>query len=144
MRSGSYCFNFWLMGKDIVGGYDSYYPAGLTNFFEGDLRVQPAVTPVLSDGIYYFALPKATDSAPDSLVYGFGYYTRGFMSHLSIPHHGRRPSKAPLTWPSDKPLPGTINVSFYDGHVEQVPLDNLWQLNWHANYQPPAKRPGLP
>ena len=38
---------------------------------------------------------------------------------------------------------GEINVSFYDGHVEQVKLERLWQLSWHKDYEPPAKRPGL-
>jgi prepilin-type processing-associated H-X9-DG protein len=40
-------------------------------------------------------------------------------------------------------LPGAINVSFYDGHVEQVKLERLWQLSWHRDYVPPPKRPGL-
>ena len=40
-------------------------------------------------------------------------------------------------------LPGAINVSFYDGHVETVKLERLWSLHWHKNYRPPAKRPGL-
>ena len=31
-----------------------------------------------------------------------------------------------------------------DGHAQAVKLDNLWQLYWHKDYQPPAKRPGLP
>jgi prepilin-type processing-associated H-X9-DG protein len=40
-------------------------------------------------------------------------------------------------------LPGAVNVCFYDGHVEQVKLERLWQLYWHKDYVPPAKRPGL-
>jgi hypothetical protein len=31
-----------------------------------------------------------------------------------------------------------------DGHGELVKLDRLWQLYWHKDYQPPARRPGLP
>jgi hypothetical protein len=34
-------------------------------------------------------------------------------------------------------------MSFYDGHVALVRLENLWQQEWHQNYQPPKKRPGL-
>jgi prepilin-type processing-associated H-X9-DG protein len=41
-------------------------------------------------------------------------------------------------------MPGAVDVSFTDGHVEQVKLEGLWQLSWHLNYAPPAKRPGLP
>jgi prepilin-type processing-associated H-X9-DG protein len=39
-------------------------------------------------------------------------------------------------------LPGGINVSFYDGHVALVPLEGLWQLEWHRDWQS-VKRPGL-
>jgi hypothetical protein len=35
-------------------------------------------------------------------------------------------------------------VGFFDGHVELVPLERLWSLYWHKDYQPPAKRPGRP
>jgi hypothetical protein len=41
-------------------------------------------------------------------------------------------------------LPGAENIAFYDGHAQSVKLDNLWQLYWSADWQPPAKRPGLP
>ena len=39
---------------------------------------------------------------------------------------------------------GSTNVSFLGGHSELVKRDRLWQLYWHKDYQPPAKRPGLP
>jgi hypothetical protein len=34
-------------------------------------------------------------------------------------------------------------MGFFDGHVEQVALDRLWQLYWHKDYVAPAKRPGI-
>ena len=61
-----------------------------------------------------------------------------------LPRLGNRPNRLPAHHrPSDR-LPGAINAVFYDGHVEQVPLERLWQLYWHKDYVPPAKRPGLP
>ena len=33
------------------------------------------------------------------------------------------------------------SASMFDGHVELVKLDDLWQLYWHRGYQPPAQRP---
>ena len=67
------------------------------------------------------------------------------MTFFTIPRHGRRPSSISKfdNWPVSNPLPGSINVGFYDGHVELVQLERLWQLYWHRNYEPPAKRPGL-
>ena len=53
-------------------------------------------------------------------------------------------SAVPTYWPPNKPLPGAVNVSFFDGHAQPVKLDGLWQLYWHRDYQPPATRPGLP
>jgi prepilin-type processing-associated H-X9-DG protein len=41
-------------------------------------------------------------------------------------------------------MPGTINVSFADGHVEQVKLDELWSFTWSRVFVPTSKRPGLP
>lgn len=69
---------------------------------------------------------------------------RGQMVLFTIPRHGNRPSPLPTYWPDDQPLPGAVNVLFFDGHRELVKLDHLWQLCWHKDYQPPAKRAGLP
>lgn len=66
------------------------------------------------------------------------------MPSMAIPRHGSRPSPVPRQWPADQPLPGAVNVAFFDGHGKLVKLDRLWQLYWHKDYQPPAKRPGLP
>jgi prepilin-type processing-associated H-X9-DG protein len=66
------------------------------------------------------------------------------MGIFTIPRHGSRPRKVPRDFPPNQTLPGAINMSFYDGHVEQVKLERLWSLYWHKDYVPPAKRPGLP
>jgi prepilin-type N-terminal cleavage/methylation domain-containing protein/prepilin-type processing-associated H-X9-DG protein len=46
-------------------------------------------------------------------------------------------------YPPNLKLPGAINMSFMDGHVEQVQLERLWRLTWHRNYQQLPRRPGL-
>ena len=65
---------------------------------------------------------------------------------IAIPRHGSdsRSEFDPSKEPANQHLPGAINVSFFDGHGEQVKVERLWQLYWHKDYQPPAKRPGLP
>ena len=67
----------------------------------------------------------------------------GTMASFTIPRHGARPSKVSTNQPPAAKLPGAINIAFYDGHVETVKLERLWQLNWHKDYKVPAKRPGL-
>jgi prepilin-type processing-associated H-X9-DG protein len=65
------------------------------------------------------------------------------MSAFAIPRHGSRSSRISTNHPPNVKLPGAINIAFYDGHVETVKLERLWQLSWHRGYLPPAKRPGL-
>jgi len=65
------------------------------------------------------------------------------MAMFTIPRHGSRPRKVSTDQSPAMKLPGAVNVSFYDGHVEQVKLERLWQLYWHKGYVPPVKRPGL-
>jgi prepilin-type processing-associated H-X9-DG protein len=112
---------------------------------ENDIA-RPTLTPFLADGVFWFARPRASDPPPKNLVApgSFGVLWTAEMNLLTIPRHGRRPNPVPTDWPPDQPLPGAVNMSFFDGHGELVKLDRLWQLNWHRDYQPPAKRPGLP
>jgi len=62
---------------------------------------------------------------------------------VMIPRHGSVPSAGALADvdPGGN-LPGAIDAMFYDGHVEQVKLENLWNLHWNMNWVVPAKRPG--
>ncbi len=137
---GSYAGNHWL----FVAGYTELdRDAWPEPFSHQSQIVQPVSTPVLSDAVAPWVAPQASDLPPMNLVVtsGYGYLA---MASLTIPRHGSRPNPVPTDWPADKPLPGAVNVSFFDGHGELVKLDRLWQLYWHRDYQPPAKRPGLP
>ena len=140
-RAGSYAFNVWLLG-----GFP-YHQMPESFSMEGQI-VRSAATPVLADGIVWYMAPMASNPPPESLIFGYhrgdiGWGSWGSMREIALPRHGSRPSPIPDQWPADQPLPGAINVSFFDGHGELVPLERLWQLYWHRNYEPPAKRPGL-
>ena len=65
------------------------------------------------------------------------------MNVMTIARHGVAPSRADSDVNTDNPLPGSISVGLFDGHVESSKLDNLWLYTWNANYSVPAKRPGL-
>jgi prepilin-type N-terminal cleavage/methylation domain-containing protein len=42
-------------------------------------------------------------------------------------------------------LPVVVAITaFFDGHVQPVRPDELWQFCWHVGHEPPAKRSGLP
>jgi len=67
------------------------------------------------------------------------------MGASTISRHGSRPAgSARKNWPVTQRMPGSVDVSFVDAHVELVKLDNLWQLIWNKTYEVPLKRPGLP
>jgi len=150
-RIGSYTENGWLRWPYTRHPpYVTYGgPVGF-NGNEWDVQV-PALTPMFADGIIDTAWPEAIDPPAANLYLGglaswnpnpeADYPQMGIMT---IPRHGSRPAWLPRKWPRSQPLPGAVNVSFFDGHEQSVKLDGLWQLYWHRDYIPPAKRPGLP
>lgn len=138
-RAGSYAVNYHLIEPARSRRYNVPGPDDLVS--EGQLP-RPASTPVTADGVFVWASPHATDVPPANL--NVDMMDRSLMWIVAIPRHGRRPSPVPTNWPANQPLPGAVNVSMFDGHVELVKLDDLWQLYWHKDYEPPAKRPGLP
>ena len=103
-------------------------------------------TPLFMDGTF-FSLQVFPDDKPATDLYNGtrpqdGYHGSGIAT-INIPRHGNRPTSIPRNWSENKPLPGAINVSFFDGHVKTIKLDDLWFLKWSPEYEPPAKRPGL-
>ena len=141
----------WLFGDPSVPAYPILRPLAEQRvlFFqtEGNLS-HPASTPLLADSVLENILPLASDLPSEDLAKGIrpldntdSYFG---MALIAIPRHGNRPSSIPKRWPANQALSGAVNVSFFDGHAEQVKLERLWQLYWHKDYVPPGKRPGLP
>jgi prepilin-type N-terminal cleavage/methylation domain-containing protein len=118
-------------------------------FFRESQVVQPTLTPVLADGVINWVVVHPTDPPAKDLYLGLaGQGTQADplywdMRVMNIPRHGNRPRSVPRDWPANAPLPGAVNVLFYDSHAQAVKLDNLWQLYWGTGWVPPAKRPGL-
>jgi prepilin-type N-terminal cleavage/methylation domain-containing protein/prepilin-type processing-associated H-X9-DG protein len=135
---GSYAFNDWVQGV-------SYWQdtTNLARCFTTENDVQrPVLTPFYVESILNETAPLATDLPSSDLYLGWNFDTPGQMSWLTIARHRYRPLHAPTSCYWSLVHPGAINVSFVDGHVGTVPLEQLWQLYWHKDYQPPAKRPG--
>ncbi|HXT41393.1 MAG TPA: prepilin-type N-terminal cleavage/methylation domain-containing protein [Candidatus Angelobacter sp.] len=145
-RSGSYFLNHWLLLRDSLPSWGTMR----TKIFGNEGRVQqPTLTPLLADGVSWFGIPTADGLPAKNLASvvstnGTTLQEISAMSMMTIPRHGSRPSPIPKSWPSSQRLPGAVNAAFFDGHAQKVPLEQLWQLYWHYDYQPPAKRPGLP
>ncbi len=141
LYTSSYGWNVYFGNKSIVVD-ENCFPSALDFAIENDIA-QPALTPIAADSVRPALYPTASDLPPTNLVTGCEPLGSS-MAMICIPRHGSRPNPVPTFWPTNMPLPGAVNVSFFDGHGELVRLDGLWQLHWHRDYQPPAKRPGLP
>jgi prepilin-type N-terminal cleavage/methylation domain-containing protein/prepilin-type processing-associated H-X9-DG protein len=111
------------------------------DFMQESQVIQPALTPLLADGIFDVAFPQPTDMPATNLYSGDASIFS--MKTMNIPRHGKRPRPVPRNWPRSAPLPGAVNVAFFDGHGQALVLDGLWQMYWQTDYVPPAKRPGL-
>lgn len=135
---GSYAFNYWLWWPAFQGTADA------PRCFNTESDVQrPVLTPFYAEGIFSEVAPLATDWPSGDLYLGWNSGDQGQMAWLTIARHRYRPLHGPTPCFYTKVHSGAINVSFFDGHIGTVPLENLWQLYWHKDYQPPAKRPGL-
>ncbi len=157
-RTGSYGFNRQLECSERLTRPERLPPppgGWLDQFGDETQIVQPSLTPVVGDCVGPMASMFAKSSAPINLLYVLNPEPRSDGTFFwmgpawpptpyAIPRHGGRPARVPTAWPSSiRPLPGAINVAFWDGHAQIVPLERLWQLYWHKDYVPPAKRPGL-
>lgn len=135
---GSYAINGYL-GLGRNHNQPKKVSLKVPNVFHELLAVrQPARTPVFCDAIYWNCRLEESDAPPRNL-----YQPQGTVRNLGatkqihtqfIARHGDLPaSEAPREVTSEL-LPGAINMAFVDGHAETVPLENLWTLYWHKNW----------
>ncbi len=160
----------WIVGQtglvpSVIGSYgqNGWFttfitpaPMGLTGNTAGFLMypsfmfpklsavAKPVQTPLFFDQNYDYAIPLEGDSPSADLYWGqlgVGDITRLAMGCCTILRHGGRTATSSVSYKSG-PLAGAINMSFADGHVELVKLQNLWSYYWHLNWNPAlAKAP---
>jgi prepilin-type N-terminal cleavage/methylation domain-containing protein len=127
---GSYALNGWFYSGIDDPKKEFRNESGIRN---------AAKTPVFADSIWVDAWPQATDAPPKDLYQGGN---GGSIQRFCIARHGSVNARgAPRNLPSGATLPGSITIEFADGHAEVVRLEKLWELYWHKDYVPPAKRP---
>ena len=143
-RCGSYALNEWLTRSTNPAAM-----AYMQGFQSESSILYPALTPVCADSVTNQVMPTPSDWPAENLILGSLTFAQapvngqGGMYAMCIPRHGSRPSSPPSYWPITRPLPGAVNVTFYDGHAQMVKLDQLWLYYWSPGYILPAKRPGL-
>jgi len=98
------------------------------------------------DAINYYVAPLETDGPgnPADLYHGIPGGWGLDMGNCLIDRHGRRaPSSAPrsVDYVPGNVLPGAINMAFFDGHQENVKLNDLWNFQWHQDWVTPSPHP---
>jgi len=144
----SYTFNGWLFSSDDPYGSTQpqkqyLKPSGVRN---------TAATPAFADGMWNDNWPSEQNEPAKNLYAGQkgGPYTgspgAGGMGRIMLNRHGgKHPAAAERNLASGIPvIPGRLNLGFVDGHAELVPLNNLWNYNWHKAWVTPNPRPAVP
>jgi prepilin-type N-terminal cleavage/methylation domain-containing protein/prepilin-type processing-associated H-X9-DG protein len=133
---GSYSINAWLYEGGLF--YDSHDPSGqryseILHFTSEASVLQPSVTPYFADAIWYEAWPMQFEPPAQNLFNGDAGWS-GYLSTIAIPRHAAPLSAAVTNFDPKNKLPGAVNVTFADNHVETVKLERLWTLSWHRQW----------
>jgi prepilin-type N-terminal cleavage/methylation domain-containing protein/prepilin-type processing-associated H-X9-DG protein len=139
-NSGSYTINGWLYsGQWTFSGV----PSNAKSFQKDSAVKNPTETPVFGDGCWPDAWPETGDNPAHNLLSPVGpgpnvmsgsSGSSGMWRYLIARHGPHRPKVPPTNISFANPFPGGINIAFFDGHVEDVSLNNLWGLDWHQDW----------
>ena len=146
--NGSYTFNGWF----YAGQNAAWLSLGIANVFtymkDNEVR-HPSETPLFADGIWPDAWPEPQDAYCPNMQTGddgggdsngLGGGPQG-MQRLFIARHGPQYVSSPPTSVNNiQRWPGGINMVLFDGHTENVSLNNLWNYYWSYTNSWPVPR----
>lgn len=137
---GSYAFNGWLY--DMVRFGAEEHPEFMMS--RQSAIQKSSQTPVFMDSIWVDLWPLETDQPVDLYAgtAGGNLSDTGIDRCVIMRHGGRTATGSIANFDISRRLPGCVNIGMADGHVEFVPLENLWQYYWHKDWLPPSPRPG--
>lgn len=119
--------------RDLQGGYTlngwmQHHPTSSDNRFYNNFTDANGNVPLISDGGWIDAWPNiSTDESVliestliDTLGSGYSgtYRMPNGSSRLLLSRHG-----------------DGINIAFRDSHVEKIPLEQVWSLSWHKDFE---------
>lgn len=137
---GAYGLNGWLYDASTLvmgSGVGKIYlvrhgkapsPSGPSSslFWRLPITRNPASIPVVADSTIPNGFPMPADPVPNIQI-GAGDTSNDQLGRFCIARHDK-----------------TVNVAFVDGHAENEPLQELWKLNWHTQWQAPNPLPRIP
>ena len=112
---GSYGFNGW-NHPDMYAPNSWWFDKMYISPDEG----MPVKAPIFADCNWVDGWPQANNAPPSTYRGG----NNSSMARFCLDRHQ-----------------GGINVVFNDGHVEGVPLQDLWTLHWHKEWVTPSRLP---
>jgi prepilin-type processing-associated H-X9-DG protein len=135
---GSYGFNTWVhRGTRTPKG-----PTFLMPFRSESGVLRPAATPVFAESVAP-EVHAMVEHPPGRDLYTAYEPDASNMAYYTIARHGGRGTahgSLPVQ-PGQSLGSYKNNIVFFDGHVQPIKLDDLWNLYWHAQWEPPAIRP---
>jgi prepilin-type N-terminal cleavage/methylation domain-containing protein/prepilin-type processing-associated H-X9-DG protein len=128
---GSYSINGWLYEWNPRTEIAYWISASdAPKFFQKDTSVQQAaLTPFFFDCIWPDTWPKMSDVPPADLFNGNVNTSLGRCVIL------RHPTPRRATARPGQRLPGAINMSFVDGHAENLLLHRIKMVMWHRDFR---------
>jgi prepilin-type N-terminal cleavage/methylation domain-containing protein len=129
---GSYALNGWLYR---LGAWAPERAEALDRqscFQKESAITQPALTPFFMDALWWEAWPAKNELPPKDQYYGDSHTGLGRCCLTRHPL-GRAAPAAP-----GQRLPSAIQMSYVDGHVARLPLQDLKRVVWHKDYEPSA------
>jgi prepilin-type N-terminal cleavage/methylation domain-containing protein len=136
--TGSYALNGWLYDRATFAA--AAHPEFMMS--KQSMIQKPSQTPVFFDAMWVDTWPLETDPPSDDLYNGSVDVDEPGMQRCTIMRHGAgNPASAPRVFDTSQRLPGALDMGLADGHMELLPLEELWQCYWHLNWTPPSPRP---
>lgn len=114
----SYTFNGWLFtdgGPASILSLPNFKDMRYGSF---DQITTSSETPLFGDGMWRSVWPMDNEPAPTSITKPASPGANGLRAYASSRHNS------------------TCNISFADGSAGGTPIENLWSLTWHRQWQP--------
>jgi prepilin-type N-terminal cleavage/methylation domain-containing protein len=140
--TGSYAYNGWLYSSPnlfTIGPGDLLGASPAWQYKSESSVTTPTTVPVLADSVIWDGFPIESQGPSKDLYSGNAAVGKDMGRYTIARHGGRAPGRLSIT--TSVGIPGSINTLFFDAHAAVTKLADLWTLNWHAGWTPPATIP---
>ena len=137
--TGSYAYNGWLYSSPnlfSIGPSDLLGAAPSWQYKTEASILTPTSVPIFADSVTWDSFPFETQGPSKDLYSGNASVGKDMGRYTIARHGGRALGRMSIT--TSIGIPGSINALFVDDHAATTKLSDLWTLDWHAGWTPPA------